>query len=86
MSSSVVSFPKREWASAQQGSRVRGGVMTAYPVGIGCVFDWHARSLAVVNGLDVLRREVAHVSMATAPPAQRVGAVNEFDDVTAQEA
>lgn len=40
----------------------------------------------MVNGLDVLRGEVAHVSMATAPPAQRIGAVNEFDDITTQEA
>lgn len=40
----------------------------------------------MVNRLDVLRREVAHVSVATTPPAQRIRAVNEFDDVTAQEA
>lgn len=38
------------------------------------------------NGLDVLRREVAHVPMATAPPAHRIGAVNEFDDITTLEA
>lgn len=44
------------------------------------------RSLALVDGLDVLRREVAHVSVATAPPASGVGAVEEFDDVAAQEA
>lgn len=43
-------------------------------------------SLALVNRLDILRREVAHVPMATAPPAQRIRAVNEFDDVAAQEA
>lgn len=29
-----------------------------------------SHSLAVVNGLDVLRGEEAHVSMTTAPPAQ----------------
>lgn len=44
------------------------------------------RSLALVDGLDVLRWEVAHVSVATAPPARGVGAVEEFDDVAAQEA
>lgn len=44
------------------------------------------RSLALVDGLDVLRREVAHVSVATAPPARGVGAVEEFDDVAAKEA
>lgn len=43
-------------------------------------------SLAVVNRLDILRGKVAHVSMATAPPAQCVGAVNELDDVSPQEA
>lgn len=42
--------------------------------------------MALVNRLDILRREEAHVSMATTPPAQRIGAVNEFDDVTTQEA
>lgn len=44
------------------------------------------RSLALVDGLDVLRREVAHVSVATAPPARGVGAVEELDDVAAEEA
>ena len=42
-------------------------------------------SLAVVNGLDVLRREVAHSSVAPAPPARLVGAVHKFNDVAAQE-
>lgn len=40
----------------------------------------------MVNGLDVLRGEVAYVSVAAAPPAQRIGAVHEFDDITSQEA
>lgn len=43
-------------------------------------------SLAVMNGLDVFRREEAHVSVATSPPAQRVGAVEQLDDVAAEEA
>lgn len=40
----------------------------------------------MVNGLDVLRREVAHPPVAAAPPAQRIGAVEEVDDVAPEEA
>lgn len=38
------------------------------------------------NGLNVFRGEVAHTSVTPAPPAYRVRAVNEFDDITTQEA
>lgn len=40
----------------------------------------------MVDRLHILWGEVAHMSVAAAPPAQRVGAVDEFDDVAAQEA
>jgi len=39
----------------------------------------------VVNGLDILRGEVAHTSVATALPALGVGAVQQVDEVAAQE-
>lgn len=52
----------------------------------GRLFDGQVGSLAVVDGLDVLRGEVAHVSVAAAPPAQGVGAVQQLDDVAAKEA
>lgn len=40
----------------------------------------------MVNGLDVFRREEAHVSVATSPPAQRIGGVEQLDDIAAEEA
>lgn len=42
-------------------------------------------SLALVYGLDVLRGEVAHASMATSPPASWVRAVDEFNGIAALE-
>lgn len=40
----------------------------------------------MVNELDVFRREEAHVSVATTPPAQRIRAVEHLDDIAAEEA
>lgn len=52
-----------------------GGLLPSKRVRVdGAGWGWGV-SLAVVNGLDVFRREEAHVSVATSPPAQRVGAV-----------
>lgn len=42
-------------------------------------------SLEVVNRLDVFWWEEAHVSVATSPPAQRIWAVEQLDDVSAVE-
>lgn len=40
----------------------------------------------MVNRLDVFWREEAHVSVATSPPAQRIRAVEQLDDVAVEEA
>lgn len=80
--SSRVACSTNERVGAEQGSGVRGRGQGGSLMNL-----WgRVRSLAVVKGLDVLRGEVAHMSMAAAPPAQRIGAVNEFNDVAAQEA
>lgn len=56
------------------------------PVGSDAYLIDGVGSLALVNGLDVFWGEVAHMSLATTSPAQRIGAVEELDDITAQEA
>lgn len=56
------------------------------PVGFDVYLIDKVRSLAVVNWLDVLWGEVANVSMATTSPAQGIRAVEEFNDITTQEA
>lgn len=82
--------PKNFSVQVQSGGAMsRGGVLMGRrgTRGSGPAFDWHLfSSLALVNWLHVFRREVTHVASAAPPPARGVGAVNEFNDITAQEA
>lgn len=73
----VCSRSKR--ASAEQGTDARWCKK-------GQDYIWARLLAGLENGLNIFRGEVAHTSVTSAPPAYRIWVVNEFDDVTTQEA